>query len=867
MNRLLLFLVVCLPISAISQESYVPGELMVQFSKKVDAKEQIHLYSAENEIHLESVELLSETVNVYLIKFEDKDVNLGKCRALFYEQEGVVNAQYNHYVTIRETIPSDTIFPEQWHLRNTGQGGGTVDADIDASDAWDVTTGGLTTHEDTIVVCVIESQGVDIFHIDLKDNIWHNYAEIPDDGIDNDGNGYIDDFDGWNVSTDNDAVGAGSHGTQVAGMIGASGDNITGISGVNWNVKMMIIKGQNVGVESSVIEAYDYPLTMRKRYNESSGQEGAFVVATNASWGINNGQAADAPIWCAMYDSLGVHGILNVGSTSNSNTNVDVQGDLPTTCPSDYLIGVTMTNNIDERAGSGYGTTHVDLGAPGFGVRTTTTGDFYTNKNGTSFAAPLVTGAIALAYSTPCAEFINQAKLDPAGTALQMRNYILSSVDVIPSLVGEVATGGRLNVNNAIDSILSNCNLTACVQPYYLRDELITDTAAHLVWDGFSTNYLFYLQEGSGPILEIPVNGNDTIFFDTLVPCTNYTSWVRGICGLDTSDYSLEFKFKTDGCCDNPELILDYNSPDTLIISWSDILYGTQYDFRYRTEGDVSWTETFLDTVSPITISGLDSCTTYEFQIKTICTDSTQGFSSSYLFSTLGCGACYEAEYCPVMGATVTSEWIESVVIGGTYYSATGENGGWLQSENLMGGFIPGQSYSVELTPGYTGFNFTEHFSIWVDLDQSGTFDVGEELLSNQTTNTVLNSSITIPTTATHGYTKMRIGMNGQEGPIACPGFQFFGEFEDYCAYIGNDAGIDDNEFDFNVYPNPADDQLNILSSSFIKTIEIYSQDGKLIMSLPANTDIVDISGLASGMYVILALSDNGQSVQKFIKR
>jgi len=345
-----------------------------------------------------------------------------------------------------------------------------------------------------------------------------------------------------------DQVGSGSHGTRVCGMIGAKGNNVTGVSGVNWDVKIMVVKGQVASNEASVIAAYNYPLVMRKKYNDSYGQEGAFVVATNASFGINNGDPANSPLWCAMYDTLGVYGILNIAATSNSDVNVDLMGDLPTTCPSDYLIGVL--------------------------VRLPIPGGFYSSTSGTSFAAPCVAGGVALAYSAPCAEFIEFSKIDPAGAALDMKDYILNGVDVLTVLGGEVGTSGRLNIDNSINDMITSCTVAACISPYNLHDIFITDTSAHFVWDGFSTDYLFYIQEGAGPMIQIPLTNQDTIAFDTLIPCTSYSVWVKGICGTDTSDFSYPFTFVSDGCCNNPNLTSDYASVDSIIVSWPSILYA-----------------------------------------------------------------------------------------------------------------------------------------------------------------------------------------------------------------------------------------------------------------------------------------------------
>ena len=191
----------------------------------------------------------------------------------------------NHYIKLRSVIPNDSLFSQQYYLQNKGQNGGLVGLDIKAVEAWNVTQGGVTPSGDTIVICVIDN-GVDINHPDLKDNLWVNQAEVPNNNRDDDGNGYTDDYRGWNVDFKSDEVSyINFHGTPVAGLIGATGNNKTGITGINWKVKLMVVTSQiaNVLSESRAIEAYSYPLVMRKLYNESKGKKGAFVVATNTS--------------------------------------------------------------------------------------------------------------------------------------------------------------------------------------------------------------------------------------------------------------------------------------------------------------------------------------------------------------------------------------------------------------------------------------------------------------------------------------------------------------------------------------------------------------------------------------------------------
>ncbi len=429
----------------------VSGELIVQLNKTIEAKDltiQLSEYNGvKSGIKLDRV--LSSSASIYLFKYDNNRVPDGKILNFIYSNPGVEIAQFNHEVQNR-ALPNDPSISSQWHHVDAS------DNDIDSDLAWDITTGGQTSNGDEIVVCVIEGGGANYNHPDLIANHWTNTAEIADNGIDDDGNGYIDDFNGWNPVTDDDNVGNANHGTAVSGMIGAKGNNNSGGAGVNWDVKIMQVDLGSL-TEANVIESYSYPLTMRERYNASNGAEGAFVVATNASWGIDNANPANYPVWCAFYDTLGAAGILNCGATSNSNINVDVNGDMPTGCSSNYMLGITATNSSDQRTFSGYGDTAIDLAAPGEAVFLPSGTSGYSSTSGTSFASPCVAGAIALLYSAPCSDIANQAISSPQNTADLVRNYIFNGVDVIPSLIGEVATGGRLNVKNSLDLLINEC--------------------------------------------------------------------------------------------------------------------------------------------------------------------------------------------------------------------------------------------------------------------------------------------------------------------------------------------------------------------------------------------------------------------------
>jgi len=428
-----------------AETSYVPGELLIQRPPGTDWRS---LSEDFRNAELQPVRLLSSHLGVWLCRFTpkrgaDRDL-LEAVRA----HDGVALAQFNHYVSTRETIPDDEFFDLQWALHNTGQTGGLEDADVDAPEAWNITTGGLSALGDTLVVAIID-EGFSLVHEDLY--FWKNYAETPGNGVDDDRNGYIDDFDGWDAYNHDGMLPTNSHGTHVCGIAGARGNNGVGVSGVNWNVQTLPVAGAS-STESTVIEAYGYVIAQRDRWDETNGAEGALVVATNASFGVDLGDPDDFPLWCAIYDSLGARGILSCGATANHNWDIDVVGDVPTACPSEFLISVTSTNDLDERHPyHAYGATAIDLGAPGISIYSTCLENGYCYKQGTSMATPHVTGAIALLMSAASPEVMMAYHARPAEMARRFRDCILDGVDPIETLEGLTVTGGRLNLRNSIE--------------------------------------------------------------------------------------------------------------------------------------------------------------------------------------------------------------------------------------------------------------------------------------------------------------------------------------------------------------------------------------------------------------------------------
>jgi len=317
-----------------------------------------------------------------------------------------------------------------WGLHNTGQNSGTVDADIDAPEAWDITTGSRS-----VIVAVIDS-GVDYNHPDLASNIWTNTREIAGDGRDNDGNGYADDLHGFDFANgDGDPMDDNGHGTHVAGTIAAAGNNGVGMTGVSWGAQIMALKfldAAGSGYLSNAVSALNYAVMM-----------GAQI--SNNSWG-------GGPYEQVLHDAIqsaGAKGHLFVAAAGNENSNNNAVASYPGNFNLDNVISVAATDRNDRMASfSNWGATTVDLAAPGVMIASTTPGNTYSYMDGTSMATPHVSGVAALLWSS-----------DPSLSTAEVKQRLLGGVDPIGHLSGNstkpTLTNGRLNAFNSLRTDLN----------------------------------------------------------------------------------------------------------------------------------------------------------------------------------------------------------------------------------------------------------------------------------------------------------------------------------------------------------------------------------------------------------------------------
>ncbi|MBQ47894.1 MAG: subtilase [Zetaproteobacteria bacterium] len=406
------------------ERPHVQGELLITFDEDLSEsqKEQLIAESGGSVIHEYKYS------NSVLVKLPETNGFVSSANFLA-EDSAVENISLNHIFSINVT-PNDPNESKQYQNELIG-----------ADKAW-----GITTGSKDIVVAVIDT-GVDYNHPDLKDNYWSNPGETGKDsrgndkrtnGIDDDNNGYIDDHRGWDfANNDNDPMDDNAHGTHCAGSIGAVGDNGIGIAGLNWNVSIVGLKfiGRGgTGTLGDAAKAVEYAVTM------------GFDVTSNSWGGAAEKDTATAkdPLFAAI-KAANKKGQLFIAAAGNNGSNNDNKKLYPANYDVDNIISVAASDSRDRLASfSNYGPKTIDLMAPGSGIYSTSTrslfGQIYRSMSGTSMAAPIVAGAVAL---------VKSANPDLSAKALKQR--IISTVDPVSSVRSKLKSGGRLNVYKALN--------------------------------------------------------------------------------------------------------------------------------------------------------------------------------------------------------------------------------------------------------------------------------------------------------------------------------------------------------------------------------------------------------------------------------
>jgi subtilisin family serine protease len=543
-------------ISTKGKPRYAPGEVIVKYKTGIpESEQQSGLQKAGLTVIKRSETLgflrcqltIAQQIGLQNVTPQQVNSTVQACRAAseveyaepnyyFYAIEAIPSTNGGFFSARQNSpvIPNDPRFGELWGLNNGN------DADIDAPEAWATQTG-----SNDIIVGVIDT-GIDYNHEDLKDNIWLNPGESgngkENNGIDDDGNDYKDDFRGWDFVFDtNDPADDNDHGTHVAGTIGAIGNNGKGVAGVSWRVKLMALKflGQDgSGTEVDAAEAIVYATRMGAK------------ILSNSWGGGERSRALEDAIRFAQD-----HGVLFIAAAGNDGANTDNSPNYPSNYEVPNVISVASSDRNDNLSGfSNFGRRTVDLAAPGSSILSTRPLNRYQSLSGTSMATPHVSGVAALIW----AQY-------PGLTMHQVMVRLLGAVDRKSAFVGKMTAGGRLNAANTFSTnpLIAQTtdwdNTPNTAGPYTVTTSAVDEGGIA------SVNLNYSINGGPTSSVVMTATGNDSYTADIpgqpLETTITYLVVAADNGGNRTSSPTFSFKITTEtgdnGCCGQRAMSFD----------------------------------------------------------------------------------------------------------------------------------------------------------------------------------------------------------------------------------------------------------------------------------------------------------------------
>ncbi|MFK7908767.1 MAG: GEVED domain-containing protein [Chitinophagales bacterium] len=429
-----------------------------------------------------------------------------------------------------------------------------------------------------------------------------------------------------------------------------------------------------------------------------------------------------------------------------------------------------------------------------------------------------------------------------------------------------------------------------CSAPSNFEISEFSDNSATINWNPISNATAYYIQARELGTIDWTIAGevmNAGAILNNLKSCTIYEYQVGTICGGTNSSFSAPQVFLTAGCeeddCLAPtNLTANDITDNSATIVWNEVTTATAYFIQMRKVGTSNWAITGEVPSTGASANGiLESCTEYEYQVRSICNDQTSNFSNIRTFTTTGCSS---SEYCNANGEDTGDEWIQKVALAEINYTS-GNNDGYADLTSKTTHLELGKNYSFTLTPGYSGNPFTEYWRIWIDYNRDGDFaDSGEMVFDAGEEKTgVVSGQFSVRETAKLGTTRMRIAMKwvgvfeDNSSDLALPescGTFSFGEVEDYTVQITNIVDIEDVKnggADILLgqsYPNPSSNTITIpfyLPQSTSIQLSIYDVAGQEVMTIleeeakQGYQEVkVDIHNLTNGVYYYLLQNEEG---------